>query len=169
MSKILKEVQKDLAGGRLTVTQFPVLRAIRVGGRIAKLVAPILGGLGGGLNMDDLLSGNGAKVMSDANINLNKALPSALNALADNLDPEAFAHLCVDLLASAEWTDGKIRYELGTPGSIETVFGGSIPDLFAALRAALEANDFFGLSAIGKLRGLLRAPAQKSPDGSTQT
>ncbi len=165
--RTLKEVKKSLAGGTLTVIQFPVLRAIRVGARVAKFAAPVIAGLGGGLDLDDLISGRAGSRMEEMDLKLNKAIPAALNALAEHLEPEAFALLCQDLLAGATWTDGTTLHDFTDPAAIDRVFCGSIPDLFLALRAALDANDFFGLGAIGKLRGLVRAPSPAvSPDVS---
>lgn len=169
--KALKEVKKSIAGGTLIVTQFPVLRAIRIGAKVARLAAPIFAGLGGGLNLDDIVGGNTRAAIAGADIDLNKAIPGALNALAEKLDPNEFSALCEDLLSTACWIDAKgtEKIELSESGGIDRAFGGSIPDLFAALRAALEANDFFGLGAIGRLRGVLGAPQPKSPDVSTPT
>jgi hypothetical protein len=159
--KSLKEVKKPLAGGTLTVTQFPVLRAIRIGSRVIKLVSPVFAGLGGGLDLERIVNGG----VSSANLDLNKGIPAALMSLAETLDPEAFATLCQDLLSGATWVDGAgtEQADFSNPVDINRVLGGSIPDLFTALRAALEANDFFGLGAIGKLRGLVRAPSPQPP------
>lgn len=168
MFKTLKSIEKPFAGGTLSVTQFPVLRAIRIGTKIAKLAGPVLAGLGQGINMDDLLNGDMSAKLKKLDIDLNKAIPQALNALATTLDPDEFAALCQELLSGAIWTDGKTAYELGQTGTIDMVMGGSIGDLFAALRMALEANDFFGLGAIGKLRGMLAAPKPPSPEPSPQ-
>lgn len=169
--KALKEVKKPVADGTIIVTQFPVLRAIRVGARVARLVAPVVAGLGGGLNLDDIVGGRAGAALAGGEIDLNKAIPGALNAIAAKLDPDEFATLCQELLSTACWIDAKgtEKVELNDNGAIDRVFGGSIPDLFAALRASLEANDFFGLGAIGRLRGVLGAPQQKSPDVSTPT
>ncbi len=170
MFKALKEVRKPLAGGEILVTQFPVMRSIRTGARIAKLVAPVMGGIGEGINLDDLMNGDlGAKV-DTLDIDLNKAIPKALNALAVSLQPEDFANLCLELLSGATWIqpDGKSQVELTSESAINQVLGGSLPDLFAALRASLEANDFFGLGAIGRLRGALGVPKKpQSPEVST--
>ncbi len=170
MFKALKEVRKPLAGGEILVTQFPVMRSIRTGARIAKLVAPVMGGIGEGLNLDDLIRGDLASKIDTLDIDLNKAIPKALNALATTLDPEDFASLCLELLSGATWIDkeGKAQTELTSEAAINKVLGGSLPDLFAALRASLEANDFFGLGAIGKLRGALGVPQKpQSPGVST--
>lgn len=160
--KSLKEVKKAVAGGTLTVTQFPVLRAIRIGGRVAKVVAPVIAGLGGGIDLDGLVGGTAA---SNVNIELNKAIPGALRAVAETLDPDVFAAACQELLSGSDWVDanGTEKIEFLEPGSIDKVFGGSIPDLFLALRTVLEANDFFGLGAIGKLRGMVRAAPNPPP------
>lgn len=168
MFKALKEVRKPLAGGEILVTQFPVMRAIRTGARIAKLVAPVMGGISEGIDLDDLISGNLMAKVDSLDIDLNAAVPRALNALATTLHPDDFASLCQELLSGAAWIHpgGKEQTELTTEANINLVLGGSLPDLFAALRVALEANDFFGLGAIGKLRGALGVPkakAKKSP------
>ncbi len=170
--KALKEVRKPLAGGEIMVTQFPVMRAIRTGTRIAKLVAPVMGGIGEGMDLDDLMSGNLMAKVDTLDIDLNTAIPKALNALAASLHPEDFASLCLELLSGASWIHpgGKEQTELTSEAAINQVLGGSLPDLFAALRVALEANDFFGLGAIGKLRGALGVPkakAKKSPEPLT--
>ncbi len=168
--KALKEVKRPVNGGTLTITQFPVLRALRVGARVAKLIAPVVAGLGGGLNLDDVVSGRIRAVLAGGEIDLNKSVPGALNAIASHLDPETLVSICEDLLASAYWTDGKTKVEMTEPGAIDLVFAGSIPDLFGALRAALDANNFFGLGAIGKLRGALGASGPKeSPENLSQT
>jgi hypothetical protein len=172
MMQPLKSVKKPLNGGTLTVTQFPVLRAVRVGARVAKIAGPVLAGLGSGLNLDDIVSGKMAAVLAGGEINLNKAVPGALNALAERLDPEELISLCLELLQSANWVDSAAseKIELTTAASIDLVFNGSIPDLFMALRASLEANNFFGLGAIGKLRGALGVPSPKpSPESLPQT
>ena len=171
MFKTLKEVRKPLAGGEILVTQFPVMRSVRTGVRIAKLVAPVMGGLGEGLDLDDLIRGDAMDKIEKLDIDLNKAIPKALNALAMNLHPEDFASLCVELLASATWIhpDGKAQTELTTEAAINQVLGGHLPDLFAALRIALEANDFFGLGAIGRLRGALAAPKKAKPTPGKST
>lgn len=151
--KSLKVLDRPVAGGTLTVTQFPVLTAIRVGARVFKLVGPVLGAFGVGVDFNGLAEGG----LGDSKIDLAKALPKVLSTLAETLNPDQFGQLCQDLLGSAIWTDGKVKYELGSnPAYIDVVFCGSITDLFQALRLVLEANDFFGFGAIGKLR---QAPA----------
>lgn len=164
MFKALKEVRKPLSQGDLLVTQFPVMRAIRTGAKIAKIVAPVMGGFGEGLNLDDLLNGSAGNKLETMDIDLNKAVPKALNALAANLYPEDFAALCVELLSGACWIsgDGKTKIELTSEAAINQVLGGEILDLFAALRIALEANDFFGLGVIGRLRAAVKAPKTKA-------
>lgn len=170
--RALKEVRKPLAGGTLVVIQFPVLRAIRVAARVAKVLSPVVAGLGKGLNLDELVSGKVTNILSGGDLNLSQAVPGALNAIADKLDPEEFADLCEKLLASAYWLNAGAteKLEMIQPGAIEAVCGGSMADLFTALRAALEANDFFGLGAIGRLRGALGASGPKaSPESLNQT
>ena len=168
MAHALKEVKVAVAGGTLTLTQFPVLTAIRVGARVAKLAGPIVAGLGKGFNLDDLVSGKIGVSLAGGDLDLNKAVPGALNAIAEHLDPEAFAGLCRDLLAGGFWIDdaGQTKIETGEPNALDRIFGGDLAGLFAALKAALQVNNFFGLSAIGKLRGAPRAPAANlSPAG----
>jgi hypothetical protein len=171
MFKALKEIRKPLAGGELLVTQFPVMRAIRTGARIAKIAAPVMGGFGEGINLDDLAGGSMQDKIENLDLDLKKAIPKALNALAMNLYPEDFAALCVELLSGATWiaSDGKSKVELTSEAAINQVLGGELSDLFSALKIALEANDFFGLGAIGKLRGALGAPKKKKaiPENST--
>lgn len=165
----LKEVRLPISGGTLTIIQFPVLRALRVGARVARMLAPVVAGLGGGLNLDDLINGKLKSVANDLDLDLNKAVPGALNAIATHMDPDELAAMCQELLSSAYWVDsaGSTKYEMASPGAIDMVLGGSLPDLFSALRGALDANNFFGLSAIGKLRGALGAQAKESPEPLT--
>jgi hypothetical protein len=170
MRGALNEKEVELSSGRLIITQFPVLRAIRVGARFAKVAAPILAGLGRGVNMDDFVNGKLQQMVASGDFSLNEALQGVMSALADKLNPDEFLALCEDLLSSAALIvsdpSGPTKIELTSKANIESAFGGSIPDLFLALKAALEVNDFFGFAAIGKFRGLIPAKKQNSPAGS---
>jgi hypothetical protein len=167
----LQEIQVAVAGGTLTLTQFPVLTAIRVGARVVKIAGPVVAGLGKGLDLDDLVNGKIGAALAGGEIDLNKSIPGALNAIAEHLDPEAFARLCGDLLGGGFWVGPGIggvqeKIETGEPNALDRIFGGDLPGLFAALKGALQVNNFFGLSAIGKLRGAPKAPATNpSPAG----
>lgn len=171
MSQALKEIKRPLHGGTLVITQFAVLRAIRVGARVAKTLSPVVGGLGKGLNLDDVVGGKIKSMLAGGEIDLNRAVPGALNAIAEHLDPDDFVSLCQDLLQSSYWVDstGGSKIDLSQPGGIDLAFNGDIPELFGALRGVMEANNFFGLSAIGRLRGALGAQKTQSPEASIQT
>lgn len=168
----LKEIKRPLNGGTLVITQFPVLRSIRVGGKIGVALTPIIAGLVPGLNLDDLISGKIGGMLSGGDFDLNKAVPGALNAIGQHMDPDRLVEICQELFASSYWVDsaGATKIDLSQPGSIDLVFGGDLMELFGAIRSALEANNFFGLSAIGRLRGALGAQKRPtSPESLTQT
>lgn len=167
----LKEIKRPLNGGTLVITQFAVLRAIRVGGKVASVLSPIAGGLVPGLKLDDLVSGKIGAMLSEGEIDLGKAVPGVLNAIG-NMDPDSLVEVCQDLFQSSYWVDSAAtqKIDLSQVGAIDLVFGGDIGALFGAVKSVLEANNFFGLSAIGRLRGLLGAQRKSaSPESSTQT
>lgn len=160
----LKEIKRPLNGGTLVITQFAVLRAIRVGGNLATLLSPIIGGLVPGLNLDDLISGKIGDMLTSGDIQLGKAVPGALNAIGQT-DPDRLVQICQELFQSSYWVDsvGAGKTDLSQPGAIDLVFGGDLGELFGAIKAVLEANNFFGLSAIGRLRGALGARKASAP------
>lgn len=135
-----QKTEKRVIGGlEFTTTQLPAMKALALSARIGRAVGPALAEASG-------LSGS----MEVAR------LAPAISALFAKLDGTEAQGLAREILASTSVVyEGKL-IQLGDNGMIDHVFTGSLGDLFAAIRFAVEVNfaDFFAA-----LTSVVNAPA----------
>jgi hypothetical protein len=153
----LKESEMPLAGGVLRTTQLPAVPAFRLGLRVSRIIAPVIGKAG--IDWEKLMSGQQAA--NDLDIELNTVVPGFLGAVGSIIDPDDFVNLAKEILVSSSWTDGKTEFSLANDIGINAAFSSDLSDLFKAVWFAAKANNFFGLGAIGKLRQIAQAVSSK--------
>lgn len=131
----IRTESKEIGGRLITVTQFPPLRACELAPRVAKAMAPAL------------LSG----------------IPdNGIAVLFSELTPQEVRSLTITLLeCTTARHDGKEL--LLNEVNINTVFAGSIEDLFAAAFFSAEVNfgNFFGAASL-LMREKIAAAAQET-------
>lgn len=155
----VKPLEKTLDGVHHIVTPFPPLYAVRMAARLGKLLLPVAGAVGlpvagGQVDIGAIRAGAG------------EAIPRLLTALADRLNPEELEALIVDLVSGVR----RNGVALENRALVDATFAGDLPALYKVVWLALEANDFFGLGAIGKLLKLRpMAPPASTQDGSSLT
>ncbi len=147
---MLGSEERMINGAAYTTTRFAARRAIALGTRLAKLVAPAIGGLGGGVKIKD---GKIADVSSDL-------IPVAINALASQLHEDSIVQLILDLLAQTTRVnpDTRKREDVGTGEIFDNIYAGNLGEMLGALKFAVEVNlsSFFAGSGIS---GLLQRAA----------
>lgn len=142
---------ETIDGHKWTVCPFPARRAIQLKVRLAKVAGPAIGELIpalGGLGKDGKSEGD-PEADVDAALS---ALRPAIEALAANLNEEAFVQTILDLMELSSRDDTAI-----TEAYFDAEFAGNFGEMYKALGFILKVNysDFFkGLGASGIGRSL---------------
>jgi hypothetical protein len=151
---LIKPIEKEIDGLKVTASQFPGMRGLVIKARLAKLLAP---------GVAELLAVFGGKMPDGKALEMDAAaLAPAFSALASKLEPTEFANLCRDLLATTTIVmDGKV-WQIQSDAEFDHVFTGRTETIYKVIFLVLQANDFFGLGGIGKALSR-KAPEAKPP------
>lgn len=141
-------VQKDINGHAYEIKPFNGMTGWRMQARLGKMIGPAIREALG-------------------------ALPKGKveNLMSSKIDPAMFggaAAAFVDAIATQD-PDGKFAAELlsyttrdGVPVNISEHYAANYAEMFKALIAVVQANDFFGIGSFG-FQGALETAAQASP------
>lgn len=168
--------KKDIGGYPVAVTVFPALKGFALGAHLSKLIAPAAAPLmaegmkqakAGGLLAEafvEVVAQN--PLAATAFIDFDKVAP-ALQTLAAQIEPDAFAKLAADLLSSTTITmplagsSTVSMVELGREGMIDLVFSGRLRLMLEVLFFVVQVN-FLGFFSDAITRGG-KSPGSETP------
>jgi hypothetical protein len=128
---------KMIDGRKITVTTFPARNSLTLKNRIIKLMGePAVQLLSGFKNM---------KKIDLKKVDVSVLIP-VVEKLVQNLDPDEFVQLCMDLFVSTRIDGKEVKPEV-----FDIEFSGNLKSMYKILFFIVEVNwgDFFDLSGIG--------------------
>lgn len=132
----VQSVTKEVNGREIKITQFFAIRGQKIQTKLFKLVLPVLGEAFGSLDRKNITKEVGIKIET--------ALPKALTALSDRLDPEDFQKFMLELLSSTAVDNRVIDEKV-----FNDIFAGNYSLMFRLAYETIMANNFFDLGDTG--------------------
>lgn len=134
---MIETKEKTIDGRKITVTQFPGRRGLKLKTKLAKLLGPSI--------FTALKSVSGKGDLLDKDVNLETA-GEAIEKLLEKVDENSWENLIFELLSMTRINSQEITAEL-----FDAEFAGSFVTLYKIVAFVLEVNykDFLGLTGIG--------------------
>jgi len=135
---MIETKEKTIDGRKITVTQFPGRRGLKLKTRLAKLLGPTI------FTALKSVSGKSENIL-DKDINLETAA-GAIEKLLERIDENIWEALVFELLSMTRINGQEVTSEI-----FDVEFAGSFVTLYKILAFILEVNykDFLGLTGIG--------------------
>lgn len=148
-------------GHEVKVVPFVATRGILVSAKLMKLLMPLLGTVLPTLTDAALKNQDSGKELDIGDINIDKLLPAAFQKLSEELEPEAFLQLLMELL-SGTFIDGDMIDKV----TFDKVFTGNYSLSYRIAFEVIKANHFFDLGVFGNV--LNKLPMLKALTGKTK-